>query len=116
MPPPVAEVDATKRLYRWWEIAPLPPGALQPSVTLEPVPETRLLFDHRSVRARKPSVRFRNTLTAPGPAGTGVPLHVSTYAVLVTDVPEVDEIHMHGEEDARDLEEGSSCTCLHSMM
>jgi hypothetical protein len=53
-----------------------------------PVPGTSLLFDRRSLRARRPSVRFRNTVHVAGMHGEVVPLHVSNYAVLVTDVPD----------------------------
>jgi hypothetical protein len=55
---------------------------------LQPVPRTSLLFDRRSLRARRPSVRFRNTVHVRGLDGALMPLHVSTYAVLVTDVPD----------------------------
>lgn len=57
---------------------------------IQPVPYTSLLFDKRSLRARRPSVRFRNTVHVRGQDGSLVPLHVSTYAVLVTDVPDPD--------------------------
>lgn len=54
-----------------------------------PVPGTSLLFDKRSLRARRPSVRFRNTVHVQDSDGVVVPLHVSSYAVLVTDVPDL---------------------------
>ncbi|WIA30966.1 hypothetical protein OEZ86_001014 [Tetradesmus obliquus] len=41
----------------------------------------------RCLRARKPSVRFRNTVHVQDAHGSILPLHVSNYAVLVTDVP-----------------------------
>jgi hypothetical protein len=53
------------------------------------VPNTSLLLDKRSLRARRPSVRFRNTVHVRGKDGGLVPLHVSNYAVLVTDVPDL---------------------------
>ena len=52
------------------------------------MPGTSLLFDRRSLRTRRPSVRFRNTVHVRAQDGSLVPLHVSNYAVLVTDVPE----------------------------
>lgn len=59
------------------------------SSNLVSVPNTGLLLDKRSLRARRPSVRFRNTVHVRRQDGGLMPLHVSNYAVLVTDVPDV---------------------------
>eukprot|EP00878_Enallax_costatus_P017259 GHUV01018122.1.p1 GENE.GHUV01018122.1~~GHUV01018122.1.p1 ORF type:complete len:528 (+),score=191.99 GHUV01018122.1:3431-5014(+) len=87
------------RLHLWWELAPADAntaaptaeaGSRQPGRTgsnISAVPGTCLLFDKRSLRARKPSVRFRNTVHVQSLRGNLLPLHVSNYAVLVTDVP-----------------------------
>lgn len=95
--------------FYWWQLAPADAlstsGGADPSSSgagghsaagtgsnLQPVPGTSLLFDRRSLRARRPSVRFRNTVHVRSQDGSLVPLHVSTYAVLVTDVPEVQQL------------------------
>lgn len=95
--------------FYWWQLAPADAlsttGATDPSTSgngdhptaetgsnLQPVPGTSLLFDRRSLRARRPSVRFRNTVHVRNTDGSLVPLHVSTYAVLVTDVPEIQQL------------------------
>lgn len=104
------------RPYFWWELAPTDAfsstghdgdpsssgaagkssagganGATSDSANsnLVSVPNTGLLFDKRSLRARRPSVRFRNTVHVRRQDGGLMPLHVSNYAVLVTDVPDV---------------------------
>jgi hypothetical protein len=64
-------------------------GNSSSSSNLVSVPNTSLLFDKRSLRARRPSVRFRNTVHVRRQDGGLMPLHVSNYAVLVTDVPDV---------------------------
>jgi hypothetical protein len=78
-------------------------GPSRSSSNIVPVPGTSLLFDKRSLRARKPSVRFRNTVHVMGLSGAVVPLHVSSYAVLVTDVPDPAE-----EDTSEDNELGSN--------
>lgn len=116
-----AEVSSSSgHVDLWWEL--IPPESDAPRRDLEPIPNSSLLFDNRALRARKPSVRFRNTITvpvaasssAPGSAAaaaagsadgnssrahTGVPLHVSNYAVLVTDVP--DSLGVEDEQEER---------------
>jgi hypothetical protein len=73
-PPPDA------RLHHWWEFAPrLPADALH---DIEAVPGTRLVFDHRSLRARKPSVRFRNTINVTAPSGRWVPASCLVFRIL----------------------------------
>lgn len=102
----VTEQDPSK-LYHWWEMAPgdtfsisgevalsgsgsgSTSGAGASSSNLVSVPNTSLLLDKRSLRTRRPSVRFRNTVHVKGKDGCLVPLHVSNYAVLVTDVPDL---------------------------
>lgn len=88
-----------RRPFYWWQLAPgdatSAAGEAESSHSgannsnLQPVPDTSLLFDRRSLRARRPSVRFRNTVHVQSePGGPLYPLHVSSYAVLVTDVPQ----------------------------
>lgn len=74
------------------------------SSNLLSVPNTSLLFDKRSLRARRPSVRFRNTVHVKGHDDKLVPLHVSNYAVLVTDVPDLPRLQ-------RSLSDRSSSSC-----
>lgn len=106
------------RLHLWWELASADAntaaqaaaeassiaasGHTQPGKAgsnISAVPGTCLLFDKRSLRARKPSVRFRNTVHVQSLQANLLPLHVSSYAVLVTDVPGCDG------SDARDDDE-----------
>lgn len=119
---------STNRLHLWWELAPADSisainrssvsaegsgahssgqptaGAQQQSIAAHKsnicaIPGTRLLFDRRSLRARKPSVRFRNTVHVQGLRGNLMPLHVSNYAVLVTDVPSSDSSYAAEDDD-----------------
>jgi hypothetical protein len=112
--------------FYWWQLAPADAlsttGATDPSTSgsgsgdhpaagtgsnLQPVPGTSLLFDRRSLRARRPSVRFRNTVHVRNTDGSLVPLHVSTYAVLVTDVPEIQQLQRSS--SGRSLSSSSVC-------
>lgn len=106
------------RLHRWWELAPPgPPDPLRPEPpVLERVPNTRLMFDHRSLRTRRPSVRFRNTIHVGLGEGVAVPLHVSSYAVLVTKVPTLEELGRANSEEEKDLDQGQGCSWVHKLM
>ena len=82
-----APPSGADRVQRWWEVAPRAAGdgggdgddaaaaaaaaatAAAGSGEIEPVPGTRLVFDHRALRARRPSVRFRNTVEIVGASG-----------------------------------------------
>lgn len=66
-PAPGLPLPEGERPQHWWELAPR--EASDAPHDIEAVPGTRLVFDHRSLRARKPSVRFRNTINAQGPRG-----------------------------------------------
>jgi hypothetical protein len=72
-PPHAADVPAplpAERLQHWWELGPRAP--FDPARDIEHVPGTRLSFDARSLRARRPSVRFRNTINVLAPSARWV--------------------------------------------
>lgn len=106
------EDESTSRPYFWWDLAPSTAcstsGSGSCGSNMQPVRGTSLLFDRRSLRTRRPSVRFRNTVHVRAHDGSLVPLHVSNYAVLVTDVPDPGRASRNG---SCDVDFGPSLLC-----